>query len=120
MGPRRNPRPTRRRPRALPPGWLVVAFAFASPLLAGCGDNLAATCPPLARPEVLSVAAADSDPCAATRRELAALLALGVVRTYQRTSACQRGSRSAAATPDTATRTFSTPSRRAAATMATR
>jgi hypothetical protein len=33
-----DPRPRRPRPRALPPGWLIAAFALASLLLAGCGE----------------------------------------------------------------------------------
>jgi hypothetical protein len=64
--PHSRPRPTRRpRPRGLPPGWPAAAFAFAPLLLTACGDNLAASCPPLTHPEVLTVAAAAGDPCAA-------------------------------------------------------
>ena len=80
-----DPRPTRPHSRALPPGWLVAAVALASILLASCTDDLAAKCPPLAHPPVLTVAAAD-DPCAARKGESAALLALRVVKTYQRSS----------------------------------
>jgi len=78
--PHRNPRPTAPRPRALPPGWLSAAFALAPLLLAGCTDDVAASCPPLAHPEVLTVAAAASDPCAARRGESGALLVLRVVQ----------------------------------------
>jgi hypothetical protein len=47
---------------------------------------VAANCPPLKHPEVLTVAAA-TNPCAARKGESAALMALRVVRTYQRTTA---------------------------------
>jgi len=67
--PHRDPRSTAPRPRAhplgglrtaLPPGWLAAALA---PLLvAGCTDNVTANCPPLAHPEVLTVAAASGQP----------------------------------------------------------
>jgi hypothetical protein len=78
--PRPDLRPTRRsRARALPPGWLIVACALAALLLAGCTDDVTANCPPLAHPEVLTVAAA-SNPCAARKGESAALLALRVVQ----------------------------------------
>jgi hypothetical protein len=80
-----DPRPTAPRPRALPPGWLAAALALAPLLLAGCTDDVAANCPPLGHPEVLTVAAA-SNPCAARMGESGALLALRVVRTYQRTT----------------------------------
>jgi hypothetical protein len=81
--PRPDPRPTRRRrPHALPPGWLIVVYALAPLLLANCADKLTADCPPLAHPEVLTVAAA-SNPCQAGSGESAALRA---VRTYQRTN----------------------------------
>ncbi len=79
-----DPRPSRRPSRA-PPGWLAVAFALAPLMLVGCTDTLTADCPPLAHPEVLTVAAA-SNPCQATSGESSALLALCVVRTYQRTN----------------------------------
>ena len=82
--PHRDPRPTRPRARALPSGWLA-AWALAPLLLASCTDSLSAKCPPLAHPPVLTVAAADN-PCAARKGESAALLALRVVKTYQRTS----------------------------------
>jgi hypothetical protein len=81
-----DPRPTAPRPRALPPGWLIAAFALAPLLLAGCTDDVGTNCPPLKHPEVLTVAAAAGDPCAARKGEAAGLLALRVVRTYQRTS----------------------------------
>jgi hypothetical protein len=84
--PHPDPRPSRPQPRALPPGWLIAALALAPLLLAGCTDDVAANCPPLAHPEVLTVAAAAGNPCAARKGESAALLALRVVRTYQRTS----------------------------------
>ena len=45
---------------------------------------MTANCPPLAHPPVLTVAAA-SNPCQASKGESAALLALRVVQTYQRT-----------------------------------
>jgi len=90
------PRPAAPRPRTLPPGRLpsrpVVRFtrttgaalALAALLLAACTDQIAATCPALKHPEVGTVAAA-GNPCAAKAGESAALLALRVVRTYQRT-----------------------------------
>jgi hypothetical protein len=71
-----DPRPSRPRARILPPGWLIVAFALAPLLLAGCTDDAAANCPPLQHPEVLTVAAAAGDPCAARKGESGALLAL--------------------------------------------
>jgi hypothetical protein len=77
-------RPTRPRARALPPGRLVAAVALAPLLVASCTDSLTASCPPLAHPPVLTVAAA-SNPCAARAGEAADLLALRVVKTYQRT-----------------------------------
>src|SRR5262245_30778296 len=79
-----HPRPTRPRARALPPGWLVAAVALAPFLLASCTDDLAAKCPPLAHPPVLTVAAA-ANPCAARKGETAAQLRTRVVRTYSRT-----------------------------------
>jgi hypothetical protein len=83
-----DPRPSSRpRARTLPPGWLAAALVLAPLLVAGCTDDLAAKCPPLAHPEVLTVAAAAGNPCAARKGESAALLALWVVRTYQRTTA---------------------------------
>jgi hypothetical protein len=73
-----DPRPTRRpRARALSPGWLAAA-ALAALLLAGCTDDVTANCPPLAHPEVLTVAAAAGNPCAARKGESAAPLALRV------------------------------------------
>jgi hypothetical protein len=90
--PHRNPRPTRRpRPRALPPGWLPAVLALAPLLLASCTDQVAATCPALEHPEVLTVAAAAGDPCGARKGESAALLALRAVRTYQRSSPLAAG-----------------------------
>ena len=59
-----DPRPTAPRAGALPPGWLLAAAALATLLLAGCTDDATANCPPLAHPEVLTVAAA-SNPCQA-------------------------------------------------------
>ena len=64
----------------------LAALAFAPLLVASCTDDVAANCPPLAHPEVLTVAASAGNPCAARRGESGALLALRVVRTYQRTS----------------------------------
>jgi len=84
--PHSDPRPTAPRPRALPPGWLAAALALAPLVLSSCTDDVAANCPPLAPPEVLTVAAAAGNPCAARRGESGALLALRMVRTYQRTS----------------------------------
>ncbi len=84
--PHPDPRPSRPRVRALPSAWLTVAFTVAPLLLAGCTDDVTANCPPLAHPEVLTVAAA-SKPCQARKGESSALLALRVVRTYQRTTA---------------------------------
>jgi hypothetical protein len=82
-----DPRPTRPRARrALPPGWLGAAVALAPLLLASCTDSLTASCPPLAHPPILTVAAAASNPCTARAGEPAALLALRVVKTYQRTN----------------------------------
>jgi len=81
-----DPRPTRPRARALPPGWLVGAVAMAPLLLANCTDSLTASCPPLAHPPILTVAAAAANPCAARASESAALLALRVVKTYQRSN----------------------------------
>jgi hypothetical protein len=52
---RADPRPTAPRPRALPPDWLAAALALAPLLLASCTDDVAANCPPLAHPEVLTV-----------------------------------------------------------------
>jgi len=93
-----DPRPARPRPRALPPGRLPsrtvarftqttgAALALAVLLLSGCTDDLPATCPALAHPEVGTVAAA-GNPCAAKKGETAKQLALRVARTYQRTVA---------------------------------
>jgi hypothetical protein len=78
-----DPRPSRPRARALPPGWLAAALAAL--LVASCTDAVTANCPLLAHPEELTVAAA-SNPCQAGSGESVALLALRVVRTYQRTS----------------------------------
>jgi hypothetical protein len=75
--PHRNPRPARPRARALPPGWLAIAFAPAALLVTGCTDDVTANCPPLAHPEVLTVAAAAGNPCAARKGESGAVLALG-------------------------------------------
>jgi len=83
--PRPDSRPTRPRAHALPPGWLIVAYVLAPFLLTSCTDTLTTHCPPLAHPPVLTAAAA-SNPCRARTGESAALLALRVVRTYQRTS----------------------------------
>src|SRR2546430_11593796 len=81
-----DPRPTRPRARrALPPGWLGAAVALAPLLLASCTDSLTASCPPLAHPPILTVAAA-ANPCTARAGESAALLALRVVKTYQRSN----------------------------------
>ena len=44
----------------------LAALALAPLLLASCTDDVAANCPPLAHPEVLTVAAAAGNPCAAT------------------------------------------------------
>src|SRR5215471_9251861 len=68
-----DPHPTcPRARRAVPPGWLAAAaWALAPLLLASCTDSL-------------TVAAA-SNPCAAKAGESAELLALRVVKTYQRT-----------------------------------
>jgi hypothetical protein len=87
--PHPDPCPTRPRPRALPPGWLAAALALAplllAPLLlAGCTDDVAADCPPLAHPEVLTVAAAAGNPCAARKGESTIQLRMRVVRVYQR------------------------------------
>lgn len=49
----------------------------------GCTDGVAANCPPLMHPPVLSVAAA-SNPCQAWAGESAALLALRVVPSIPR------------------------------------
>jgi hypothetical protein len=69
-----DPRPTRGpQPRVLPPGWLTVAATLAPLLLAGCTDDVAANCPPLAHPEVVTVAAAAGDPCGARAGESAEL-----------------------------------------------
>ncbi len=78
-----DPRPSRLRARALPPGWLVAAFALAPLLLASCTDDVTANCPPLAHPPIFTVAAA-SNPCAARKWERAALLAPRVVRPFLR------------------------------------
>jgi hypothetical protein len=59
-----DPRPTRPRARALPPGWLGAADALAPLLLASCTDSLTTSCPPLAHPPILTMAAA-ANPCAA-------------------------------------------------------
>ena len=63
----------------------LAGLALAPLLLASCTDDVTTACPPLAHPPVLTVAAA-SNPCQARAGESAALLALRVVRTYQRTS----------------------------------
>ncbi len=88
--PHPDPRPSRRRPRALPPAWLIVACALAPLLLASCTDNLTANCPPLAHAKVLTVAAA-SNPCQARSGESSALFGLRVVRMYPRTTALASG-----------------------------
>jgi hypothetical protein len=85
-----DPRPNRPRPRALPPGWLPAVLVLAPLLLASCTDDVAANCLPLKYPEVQAVAAA-SNPCQAKAGESAALLALRVVRRYQRASALASG-----------------------------
>jgi hypothetical protein len=82
--PHPDPRPTRPRPRALPPGWLPAAFALVPLLLAGCTDDVAANCPPLAHPEVLTAAAATDNPCQAKKGEAAKQLELRVVQRYER------------------------------------
>jgi ABC-type cobalamin transport system permease subunit len=76
--PHPDPRPSRPRARALPPGWLLswavvratrtiaAVLALAALLVASCTDDVAANCPPLAHPEVLTVAAAAGDPCGVT------------------------------------------------------
>jgi hypothetical protein len=46
--PHPDPYPNRPSPSALPPGWLIPAFALAPLLLAGCADDVTANCPPLA------------------------------------------------------------------------
>src|SRR5262249_17410958 len=88
-----DPRPTRPRARrALPPGWLaIVAWALAPLLLAACTDSLSASCPPLAHPPVLTAPAAAGHPRAARAGEAAGLLALRVVKTYQRTEPPRSG-----------------------------
>jgi hypothetical protein len=43
----------------------LVVLALAPLLLGACTDDVAANCPPLAHPEVLTVAAAAGNPCAA-------------------------------------------------------
>jgi hypothetical protein len=87
------PRPSRPSARALPPGCLPTVLALAALLLASCTDDVAANCPPLAHPEVLSVAAA-SNPCQAKAGESAALLALRVVRPdASRTAPLREGGR---------------------------
>jgi hypothetical protein len=67
-------------PPSRPAGWLP---RWPSPtlLIAGCTDDVAANCPPLAHPVVLTVAAAAGNLCAARRWEPGALVALRVVRT---------------------------------------
>ena len=66
--------------------WRLAAAALVAALpLMACTDTLTAKCPPLAHPPVLTVAAA-SDPCQAKAGESAGLLALRVVKTYQRSS----------------------------------
>ena len=78
--------PLDRAPRPRPPARLADRRVRPRPLLlASCTDDVAAKCPPLAHPEVLTVAAA-SNPCQARAGESSALLALRVVRTYQRTT----------------------------------
>ncbi len=64
---------------------VVAVLALASLLLAACSDTLTQNCPPLAHPPVLTVAAA-SNPCQAKAGETADLLALRVVRVYQRSA----------------------------------
>ena len=85
--PHSSPRPTAPRARAPRAGWPLAVIAIAPLLLAGCTDDIAAKCPALAHPPVLTVAAASDNPCAAKKGEPAQLLALRVVRTYQRTTA---------------------------------
>jgi hypothetical protein len=81
-----DPRSRRRpRARALPPAWLIAVLALPPLLLASCTDDVAANCPPLGHPEVVTVAAA-STPCAGRMGESGALLALRVVRTHRRTT----------------------------------
>ena len=77
--PRPRAHPPAGRHAAHPPGWLAAALALAPLLLANCTDDVAANCPPLAHPEVLTVAAAAGNPCAARRGRSGALLQLGVV-----------------------------------------
>ncbi len=77
-------RSSRPRARALPPGWLAAVLALAPLLLASCTDDVTANCPPLAHPEVLTVAAA-SNPCQATKGETTIQLRTRVVRVYVRT-----------------------------------
>jgi hypothetical protein len=61
-----DPRPIAPRPSALPLGHLLAAILALAPLLlARRTDDVAANCPPLAHPEVLTVAAAAGNPCAA-------------------------------------------------------
>ena len=62
----------------------AVVLLVAVPLMA-CTDSLTAKCPPLTHPPILTVAAA-TNRCVARAGETAGLLALRVVRTYQRTS----------------------------------
>ena len=49
----------------------LAVLALAPILVASCTDDIAANCPPLAHPEVLTVAAAAGNPCAATAGESA-------------------------------------------------
>src|SRR5258708_39506399 len=86
-----EPHPSRPRPRALPSGWLTVAFALAALLLAGCTDTVSANCPPLAHPAVLTVAAA-SNPCQARKGESAQQLRDRVLKTYRRSQPPGAGS----------------------------
>jgi hypothetical protein len=100
----------------------LAVLATASLLLAGCGDDLAQNCPPLAHPPVLTVAAA-SNPCQAKAGETADLLVLRVVRIYQRSApfAPGRPTRFALRCGNTraAISTCSTPCPRAAVTTET-
>jgi hypothetical protein len=64
----------------------LAVLALASLLLAACSDTLTQSCPPLAHPPVLTVAAA-SNPCQAKAGEAAQHLRARVVKVYDRTSA---------------------------------
>lgn len=76
-------RPTRPRARGLRPARLTAACALVPLVLASCTSSLTTSCPPLAHPPVLTVAAA-SNPCAAKKGESATQLRTRVVRIYQR------------------------------------